>query len=631
MSRYITLFFAVIFCLATGSVYAANTLSTGGHDGIVRCQSADPLGAGTFELGGAIQYSQEWAYIHSLSPDLYRYGSPRSVSGVGNIAYGIAPIFDIGLNLPAYYDNPQFGTVHPKGIGDLELSAKLSGFFLKGDDMVLTTAYYLSFQFPTGAYPPSSQFPTADKTKGFFPRHVYYATENNWSSGNVLVQPMLISTIHFDRIKGGAPLQLHFNCGGVFNAPKDHNAITGSIGLEYLPNDIWTLFTEFTGEERIGSVHRKTWDKDVRSNPIFLTPGLKFRIPGSTLYVTLAGDIGVSGSDENAVTSISQTGVTINHKAEMIYNAIFGLNWLIPGKPKDSDHDGVPDKVDKCPNVPGLAAYDGCPDPDRDKDGVCDPWVAEKNMQSTFATVCKGIDKCPDQAGPAVNQGCPDTDRDHDGVVDRLDKCPDDSGSVDYQGCPDPDRDHDGVCDPWVSQKHQEAKYASVCKGIDKCPDKAGPAENEGCPDTDRDGDGVVDRLDKCPDNPGPAENNGCPVTKEITAKNPLILRGVNFETAKAILRSESFMVLDQVVQSLHEWPAVKLEVQGHTDIIGTAAYNQDLSQRRAEAVRDYLVSRGVAADRLTAVGYGFDKPIATNKTAAGRARNRRVELDRTN
>jgi outer membrane protein OmpA-like peptidoglycan-associated protein len=620
MNRFLAVFVAVIFCVTTGSVFAANTVTTGGHDGLVRCQSADPLGAGTFELGGAIQYSQEWKYINSLSPDLSRYGSPRSVSGDVNIAYGLAPVFDLGLNLPAYYDNPQFGTVHPKGIGDLELSAKLSGFFLKGEDNILTTAYYLSFQFPTG-----------DKTKGFFPRHVYYAGQNNWSSGNVLVQPMLISTIHFDRIKGGAPLQLHFNCGGVFDAPKDHNAITGSIGLEYLPNDIWTLFTEFTGEERIGSVHRSTWDKDVRSNPIFLTPGLKFRIPGSTFYMTLAGDIGVSGSNENAVTSISQTGVTINHKAEMIYNAIFGLSWLIPGKPKDSDHDGVPDKVDRCPNDSGLAEYDGCPDPDRDKDGVCDPWVSEKHMESTFASVCKGIDKCPDkagpvenqgcpdtdrdhdgvvdrldkcpdQAGPAENQGCPDTDRDHDGVVDRLDKCPDDSGSVALQGCPDPDRDKDGVCDPWVAEKHQEAKYASVCKGIDKCPD-----------------------------NPGPADNNGCPVTKEITAKNPLILKGVNFEINKAVLRSESYTALDMVVQSLYEWPEVKVEIQGHTDAIGDPAYNQDLSQRRAEAVRDYLVGKGVAADRMTAVGYGLTKPIASNKTAAGRAQNRRVELTRSN
>jgi hypothetical protein len=160
MYRSITIFFAIFFCLMSGPAFAANTLSTGGLDGIVRTQSADPLGANTFELGGAIEYGQEGEYIHSITPNLSRDGSPRMVSGVGTIAYGFGPIFDLGLNLPAYYDNPQFGTSHPRGIGDLELSAKLSGFYLKGDDNILTTAYYLSFQFPTG-----------DKMKGFFPRH----------------------------------------------------------------------------------------------------------------------------------------------------------------------------------------------------------------------------------------------------------------------------------------------------------------------------------------------------------------------------------------------------------------------------------------------------------------------------
>jgi outer membrane protein OmpA-like peptidoglycan-associated protein len=590
MYRSITIFFAIFFCLMSGSVFAANTLSTGGLDGIVRTQSADPMGVGTFNLGGAIEYGQEWEYIHSITPDLSRDGSPRMVSGVGTIAYGLAPIFDLSLNLPAYYDNPQFGTVHPKGIGDLELSAKLSGVFLKGDDKILTTAYYLSFQFPTG-----------DKTKGFFPRHVYYAGENHYSTGNTLVHPMLLSTIHFDRIKGGAPLQLHFNIGGVFNAPKDHNALTGSIGLEYLPNEIWTLFTELSGEGRIGSVHAKTFNSDLNDNPWFITPGVKIKIPTSNVFLTFAADFGISESDPNAaLTSISETGVTIKHQANMAYNAYFAINWLIPGKPKDSDHDSVPDKVDRCPKDSGSVANQGCPEPDKDKDGVCDPWVAEKHQEAKYAAVCKGIDKCPDKAGPAENQGCPDTDRDHDGVVDRLDKCPDDSGSVDNQGCPDPDKDKDGICDPWVAEKHQEAKYAAVCQGIDKCPN-----------------------------NPGTAETQGCPKTKEI--RGALVLKGVNFESGKDILKSYSFASLDKIAESLREWPEVKVEISGHTDNIGDPVFNQDLSQRRAETVRIYLVNKGIAADRLTAIGYGPEKPMASNKTSAGRAQNRRVELNRTN
>jgi outer membrane protein OmpA-like peptidoglycan-associated protein len=595
MNRFLILFFLVIFGMTTGSVRAANTLSTGGLDGLVRCQSADPLGAGTFELGGAIEVSQDSGYVHTAVSRAKRYGSPRMVSGEINLAYGLFPVFDLGLDLPVHYDNPQWGKTRPYGVGDLELSAKLSGFFLKGDSMVFTTAYYLAAQFPTG-----------DKAEGYFPRHIYYDQKNHWSSGNVLIHPMLISTIHFDRIKGGAPLQLHFNAGGVFNAPKDHDAFTVSAGLEYFPIDILTLFLEASAEERIGSVHPSTWNKDLNKNPIFITPGIKFTIPDAHLSFTFAGDIGVSDPYiGDAITTVDQDGERLVQKANMMWNALFAMNWVIPGKPKDSDGDGIPDKQDKCPaaaeDKDGFQDEDGCPDYDNDRDGLAD-----------------SVDRCPNQAGPAENKGCPDKDSDNDGIVDRLDKCPDKAGIAELKGCPDVDTDNDGIVDR-----------------LDKCPneaeDKDGFQDDDGCPDLDNDGDGIPDATDKCPNNPGPANNNGCPVTKEITAKNPLVLKGVNFETNKAILRSDSYSALDMVVQSLYEWPEVKVEIQGHTDAIGDAAYNQDLSQRRAEAVRDYLVVKGIAADRMTAVGYGLTKPVANNKTAAGRAQNRRVELVRSN
>jgi outer membrane protein OmpA-like peptidoglycan-associated protein len=584
MYRYPVLFLAVIFGIMAGSVDAANTLSTGGHDGIVRCQSADPLGAGTFELGGAIEYGQEWDYILSVNPN-DRYGSPRMLSGVGNLGYGLFPILDIGLNLPAYYDNPQFGSTKPKGIGDLEFSLKLSGLSLSGESKVVTTGCYLSLQFPTG-----------DSTKGFIPRHVYYASRNFWSSGNVLIHPMLMTSIHFDRMKSSVPIQLHLNVGGVFNAPADHNAITVSAGLEYFPTDIWTFFTEVSAEERIGSVHGDNFIPSLNNNPVFITPGVKFKIPSTTLYLTLAGDIGISDKDV-PITSIAKTGRTIRHQANMLYNALFAVNWLIPGTPSDRDKDGIPDKVDKCPDKAGIAANQGCPDVDSDGDGIVDR-----------------LDKCPDKAGIAEYQGCPDYDKDRDGVPDSVDKCPDKAGLASNHGCPDYDKDKDGVAD-----------------SVDKCPDKAGPAENQGCPDTDRDNDGVVDRLDKCPDQPGPAETQGCPPkTKEIT-RGQLILKGVNFESGKSVLKGNSYMVLDQIAESLREWSEIKIEIQGHTDNLGKAAKNQTLSQARAETVRQYLIEKGIAADRLTAVGYGPDRPIATNKTAAGRAQNRRVELTRIN
>lgn len=281
--------------------------------------------------------------------------------------------------------------------------------------------------------------------------------------------------------------------------------------------------------------------------------------------------------------------------------ARLGLKLYFGGK-RDTDGDGILDKIDNCPNEPedfdNFQDEDGCPDVDNDKDGVPDT-----------------LDKCPRAAGPAENKGCPDVDSDRDGIVNRLDKCrrvaEDRDGFEDEDGCPDYDNDKDGVPDT-----------------LDKCLNIAGPAENNGCPDVDSDNDGFVDRLDRCPNNPGPAETQGCPQTKEITREG-LVLKGVNFQVGKAIILESSWSVLDEVVKSLKEWPEVRVEIQGHTDKTGRAETNRILSQQRAEAVMAYFIERGISSSRLTAVGYGPDLPVAENKTAAGRAQNRRVELKR--
>jgi outer membrane protein OmpA-like peptidoglycan-associated protein len=144
----------------------------------------------------------------------------------------------------------------------------------------------------------------------------------------------------------------------------------------------------------------------------------------------------------------------------------------------------------------------------------------------------------------------------------------------------------------------------------------------------------VPDSLDKCPDVPGDKDNEGCPKpeekpkAKEIK-RGRVVLRGVNFETGKAVLTEESFQILDRVYESLVEWPEVKVEIRGHTDSVGSRLYNKRLSRKRAESVRNYLISRGISSDRLEAEGMGEDDPIADNATAAGRALNRRVELHR--
>ncbi len=289
---------------------------------------------------------------------------------------------------------------------------------------------------------------------------------------------------------------------------------------------------------------------------------------------------------------------------------LFGLSFSV-GFPSsvppdaDPDGDGIKGAADKCPNEAGPKENNGCPDKDKDKDGIVDR-----------------LDKCPDQAGPKENNGCPDTDSDHDGIVDRLDKCPDKpedkDGYQDEDGCPDPDNDQDGVPDV-----------------EDKCPNVKGPKENNGCPDTDRDGDGIVDRLDKCPDEPetynGIEDEDGCPekeapvvVTKEKIVINDTIQFA--FNDAKILPKSDPLM--DKIAEVLKKFPHVKkVSVEGHTDDRGDDKFNQTLSEKRAKAVVDALVKRGIDAGRLTSKGFGKSKPLVPGKTEADHEKNRRVEF----
>ena len=229
---------------------------------------------------------------------------------------------------------------------------------------------------------------------------------------------------------------------------------------------------------------------------------------------------------------------------------------------------------------------------DRDGDGVLD-----------------AVDRCPDTAGPASLQGCPD--RDGDGIADIDDKCPDVFGTARYQGCPIPDTDKDGINDE-----------------LDKCPTVPGLARYQGCPIPDTDGDGVNDEEDKCINEKGPASNFGCPViSEEIIKRVKIAAQNIFFETAKSRLLPKSFPKLNDVVSILKDNPSFKVQIDGHTDSQGSDEYNHTLSHDRAASVTAYLVSKGIDESRLSFTGYGESKPVADNKTAAGRAQNRRVEM----
>ena len=394
---------------------------------------------------------------------------------------------------------------------------------------------------------------------------------------------------------------------------------------------------------------------------LFLTERVALRVEGRAIYSP-------------------STQSTFGPKTATHYVGTAGLSVFHLGTPsKDSDHDGVSDKQDACPDTPAGAAVDskGCP-VDSDHDGVYD-----------------GIDKCPGTpAGVHVDaKGCP-VDSDGDGVPDGIDQCPATPAGVhvDAKGCP-VDSDGDGVpdgVDQCPSTPVGVAVDSAGCPldsdkdgvpdGIDKCPNTPAGAtvDASGCP-LDGDLDGVPDGLDQCPNTPAgtrvdaagcplpvgaektplapvptptaaptpgkcpPAppgsqvDANGCLIlfapeaarspTPGAPPRPTLILTGVNFETGRSALTRDSYMVLDAVAASLLANPEIRIEIAGYTDSTGTKFSNLRLSQSRAVAVRFYLARKGVTPARMTAKGYGASGYIAPNSTAAGRAQNRRVEL----
>ncbi len=310
------------------------------------------------------------------------------------------------------------------------------------------------------------------------------------------------------------------------------------------------------------------------------------------------------------------------------FNVHFGIN-LIMGRPKkDRDKDGVADKSDLCPDIPGLASLHGCPD--RDEDGIAD-----------------NDDQCPDVKGLAQFQGCPDTDG--DGIADKDDACPSEKGLAEFKGCPD--TDGDGVMDKedscvtvkGLAQFHgcPDTDGDGIADPQDSCPNAKGLAEFHGCPDTDA--DGIADPLDSCPNVKGPASNHGCPVVEKIEVKKeePVkatltkqeeevlnkVFKNLEFETGKSVIRQTSYSSLNELAELMKKKPSFKLLIEGHTDNVGSAASNMKLSENRANAVKLYLTEKGVDAARITSKGYGLTKPIASNKTAEGRQKNRRVEF----
>ncbi len=286
----------------------------------------------------------------------------------------------------------------------------------------------------------------------------------------------------------------------------------------------------------------------------------------------------------------------------------------------DWDGDGIANAADACPRTPedldDFEDGDGCPDPDNDHDGILDVG-----------------DSCPidpeDVDGFEDRDGCPDPNNDQDGLPDVEDLCPDIVGPDANQGCPEQDNDGDGLVNE-----------------LDKCPenpeDPDGFQDDDGCPDPDNDQDGILDINDQCPNEPEVfneiEDDDGCPdarTAKVVVTRGEIkILERIYFDTDKATIKKRSYDVLGQVAAVMKSHPDIEvIEVQGHTDDRGSDVYNLDLSNRRAQAVRDFLLDWGVGTGRLEAKGYGETEPAVEHTGRRGRSlarareRNRRVQF----
>jgi outer membrane protein OmpA-like peptidoglycan-associated protein len=313
--------------------------------------------------------------------------------------------------------------------------------------------------------------------------------------------------------------------------------------------------------------------------------------PGKDYTADVLGGLQFFPTKDLVVAAGAGAGVLTSAARHDDYRVFLGITWApVEGKGVsavggvDSDNDGIPDAQDACPNEAedkdGFEDEDGCPDPDNDQDGIPDK-----------------KDKCPnepeDKDGYQDDDGCPETDNDGDGIPDAQDKCPNDP------------EDRDGFQD------------------------------DDGCPDADNDGDGIPDVADKCPNEPetrnGVDDDDGCPDSGGqvvVTRDKIAVPEQIQFETGKAVILAASDKVLNGIAEKIKANPQVKrIRIEGHSDDPGGPKKNQELSQARAEAVREYLMKRGIEPERLQAVGYGNSRPLSSGKTKEAHAKNRRVEF----
>ncbi|SIO04189.1 OmpA family protein [Fibrobacter sp. UWB11] len=645
----------------------------GGSEGFHQI-NAKTLGQWKFNIGtggniafGSWALSRGGIFEVKTGKNTYKRYSFNDVdySQAGNffVSVGLLDFLDIGLSLPVYYEHANSkgptGAMGPSGYanmwttsrGDLDIFTKIGLPFASAG--VFSSAIMLDLYAPTG-----------EKSAGVRPRHVWYLnsrgythpfTANDWVMGAGLA-------LTFDFTKIGAPIT--WNLAASYVYPLDHsevNTLVYSSGVNWNALSWLTPFVEFSAEMRLQSKGQYKFDPMV--DPMLLTPGLRFHLPYNVEFaigLEVAIRAFVEGFDHFADIYAGDDHMIYylgehNVKARYAYAstpfisgaALLSIAIDAKGSPKDSDGDGVSDDNDKCARTPAGTKVDaeGCPVEDLEKLAARERAIADSlaRVDSDNDGIPDVVDKCPNTvAGISVDSiGCM-LDFDKDGVADNYDKCPNTPAGVpvNLNGCP-MDFDNDGVPDYLDKCPNTAANMEVDSTGCvfdtdrdgipdykDKCPGTpSGHAvDSLGClPDFDK--DGVADFFDKCPNTlPGVrVDEKGCPLNKKEDLDQ--LKKGIQFKTGSKKLTKSSYSTLNDIVALMNRIPEANLEVQGHTDNRGSNAKNLKLSQTRAKVVVDYLVKKGIDRDRLRAVGYGSEKPIADNDDADGRAQNRRVEL----
>lgn len=401
---------------------------------------------------------------------------------------------------------------------------------------------------------------------------------------------------------GGAGVKLSFPIKASYDVDKNGSLKT----IVYNRPDLNVLYDSIPdhGIKESSVYYSGTSKTKIMSASLYIDANLVQRVSRVELFYGLYCDFGlinIAKTDRPFTDINTYNGVlasdAINKARPFAAGVRVGVKIPCP-RLKDEDRDGVLDVKDLCPNTPAGLPVDTCGCPlDTDGDGIYDY-----------------LDRCGDTPlGVKVDTcGCP-LDTDGDGVPDHLDKCPytPKNVPVDSHGCPF-DADGDGVAD-----------YA------DKCPDtpEGVKVDQDGCP-FDTDGDGVPDYLDKCPTIPGVEANQGCPEISESARKAFKNAEyGIQFDPNTANMQRSSYQYIDQIISIMREYPNYRLVVNGHTDGAGSMAVNLKLSKRRAMAVVDYMVERGIYPSRLKSFGHGGTQPIGDNKTVAGRKLNNRIEF----